>query len=209
MKEYEISIDNNVLGNAKIYFDNIKDDLKSSLIESNGGLTFLNVDEDSQTYEITFIVDSVDDLYDVVSKFISDSDQVFKYIEEIKEYNDIKYIKKDTNIRVVVSEKNLNKLDISKNNIDYNSLLKSKIHFIKSVIPKLNSNEIVSSLNNIINEYNNYINSSEYEFLTDDEKRDKINEFLNGLNKLIEFIENNTKYKYGKNYVVPIKIRRD
>lgn len=206
MREYEISIDDTVLGKAKVYKENITHDLKSSLMESNSGYTFNNVYEDSQTYEVMFKVDNVDDLYDIVSKYVYDSNKVFEEIDEIKKYNDIKSIKKDTNLKLVVPEIYLSKLNISKNNIDYNSLLNSKVYFIKGVIPTLNNNEILNSLNDVIIEYNNYIKANEYEFLTDEEKREIVGEYLKRLDKLIEFIEKNTKYKYGKNYVVPIKI---
>ena len=207
MKEYEISVSDKVLGKVNVFIDNIKIDLSNSLIESNDGFSFEKIDEeDYQTYEIELKVNNIDDLYDIVSLYIYENDKVFEKIEEIKNYNNIKTIKKDTNIKIVVPEIYLKKLNKSKNDIDLNSLMYSKVHFIKNTIITLNNNDMLESLNKIKNDYNNYLSNSEYEFLTDDEKKDIINKYLNRVEVIIDFIEQNTNFKYGKNYVIPIKV---
>lgn len=203
MKEYEISINDNVLGKVKVYKDNITNDIKKSLIESNSGLSFDNSAECLQTYEIVVRVDNVDELYDIVSKYIYNSDKIFKQIEEIKKYNDIKFIKKDTDLKIVVPECYLTNLNISKENIDYNSLVNSKVYFIKNTTKDIN---LIENLNSIIEEYNNYIKSNEYEFYEMEEKNKVISKYLYELDKLIENIENSTKYKYAVDYVIPIRI---
>lgn len=207
MKEYEISVSDKVLGKVNVFNVNIKINLSNSLIESNGGLSFESIDRiNYQTYEIEVNVNNIDDLYDIVSLYIYENDKVFEKIEEIKNYNNIKTIKKDTNIKIVVPEIYLKKLNKSKNDIDLNSLMYSKIHFIKNTIITLNDNDMLESLNEIIKEYNNYLNSNEYEFLTDDERKDIIYKYLNRVDVIIDYIEENTNFKYGKDYVIPIKI---
>lgn len=205
MKEYEISNNDKVLGKVSLYLDNIKKNLSNSLIESKSNLSFNVIDKTKyQTYEIEYLINDVDDLFDIVSKYIYDNDKVFETIEEIKKSNNIKTIKKDTNIKIIIPEIYLSKLNIDKNNVDLTSLFYSKIYFLKSVLESINS--ITEELNNIFNDYNNYINSNEYEFLTDDELKENINLYLKRVDKLIDIVEDNTDYKYGRNYIIPIKI---
>lgn len=207
MKEYEISINDKVLGKTKIYKENIKEDIKNTLIESKNGLAYKKINnKDLQTYEITYTISDIDELFDIVSKYIYDNELIFENIEKIKEYNNIKTIKKDTKVNIVIPEIYLNKLNISKTNIDYNSLLNSKVHFIKNTINKLNNNDLINSINEIIVEYNNFKKSNEYEFLTEEEKEQKINNFIKRVDIIISYIENNTDYKYGLDYIIPIKI---
>lgn len=207
MKEYEISNNNKVLGKVNIYNDNINKDLINSLIETNSGLNYETISIDNmQTYEIEYIVNDIDELFDIISKYIFDNDKVFEEIEKIKEYNDIKTIKKETKIKLVVPELYLNKLNKSKEDVDTNSILVSKVHFLKNVLNNINNNDITLKLNNIINEYNGFIHSNEYEFLEMEEKEDFINKYIKTLNELINQIETETQYRYTKDFILPIKI---
>lgn len=207
MKEYEISNNNKVLGKVNIYNDNINKDLINSLIETNSGLNYETISIDNmQTYEIEYIVNDIDELFDIISKYIFDNDKVFEEIEKIKEYNDIKTIKKETKIKLVVPELYLNKLNKSKEDVDTNSILISKVHFIKNVLNNINNNDITLKLNNIINEYNGFIHSNEYEFLEMEEKENNINKYIKTLNELINQIETETQYRYTKDFILPIKL---
>lgn len=207
MKEYEISVSDKVIGKVNIYKENINKELNSSLIESNKGMSFKKIDEkDYQTYELEYTVNNIDDLFDIVSKYIYDKTKVFDMIEDIKKYNNIKSIKKNTNIKIIVPEIYLSKLNKSKEDINLNSMFLSKIHFIKSVMSTLNNIELIDKLNNIIKDYNTYINSSEYEFYDFDEIKNNINAFLKRLDEIINYIESKSNFMYGKNYIIPIKI---
>lgn len=207
MKEYEIFINNKVAGKVKTYNENNKEELVNSLIVSKEKSTFeiLN-DKDFQTYEIEYIVDNEDDLFNVVSKYIYDNNKIFDEIEKIKKYNNINIIKKSTKIKVVVSEIYLEKLNISKSNVDLNSLFLSKTYFVKEVLNKLKDTELIKRFNNIINDYNSYNESIEYEFLTDEEKNINTNKFIKNIDELIGYLEKSTNYKYGKDYIIPINI---
>ena len=205
MKEYEISNNNKVIGKVKTFKN--KYDFKNTIIESNRGLKYSKLsDENNQTYEIEYTVDNVDDLFDIVSKFIYNNEEVFDYIENVKKENNIKTIKKDTKIKLLVPIFYLEKLNISLDKVDYKSLINSKVYFIKKVLETNNDENIKNNVNTIINEYNNFINLSEYEFLTDEEKNIKNKYFVNKLDDVIKVLEKNTNYKYGKNYIIPIKI---
>jgi len=205
MKEYEISNNNKVIGKVKTFKN--KYDFKNTIIESNRGLKYSKLnDENNQTYEIEYTVDNVDDLFDIVSKFIYNNEEVFDYIENVKKENNIKTIKKDTKIKLLVPVFYLEKLNISLDKVDYKSLINAKVYFIKKVLETNNDENIKNNVNTIINEYNNFINSSEYEFLTDEEKDMKNKHYINRLDNIVKVLENNTNYKYGKNYIIPIKI---
>lgn len=204
MRQYEISKSNKVLGKVNIYTSNLEDKFNNTLIESNNGLNYETINSsNSQTYEVEYNINDIDELFDIISKYIYDNNKIFETIEEIKKYNDIKHIKKDTCIKIIVTETNLHKLNKTLNDIDLNSLLSSKVYFIKN---STNNNELLINLNNIINDYNNYINSNEYEFCDYDEKKEHINKYINKLDKIIEYIETNTNYKFGRNFIMPIKI---
>jgi len=207
MKEYEISNNDKILGKVNIFNDNINADLSNSLIESKDGFSYESIKlNEYQTYELEYIVNNIDDLFNIVSKYIYDNNEVFDKIEEIKKYNDINIIKKNTKIKIVVPEIYLKELGLSKNDIDLQSLFLSKVYFVKETITSLKNIVLIENLNNMINQYNNYINSNEYEFLTDEEKEENIKKYIKKIDKFIDEIEYNTNYKYGKDYIVPIKI---
>lgn len=207
MKEYEISSNNKVLGKVNIFSDNIKNDLNNSLIVSEIDLYYEKLKINSfQKYEIEYVINDIDELFNIVSKYIYDKNKVFESIEEIKKYNNIKNIKKGTKINILVPLIYLQKLGFSKDDIDLQSLFLSKVYFVKETITNLKKDNYIDNLNNLINQYNNYINSNEYEFLTYDEKEENIKNYINKIDKFIEEIEYNTNYKYGKDYIVPIKI---
>lgn len=206
MKQYEISNNGVFLGTINVQEYNINKTLKNTIIETKTNTSY-KLNNTNQTYELTFLVNNIDELYDIVSKYISKHDKIFEEIEEIKKANKITSIKKDTIITITVSEPILLKFNKTKNDVDLNSLLNSKIHFVRKVLQNNQLDNITTNINNIINEYNSYINSNEYEFFTDIEKEEKIRTFITGVDKLISNIEENTNYKYGKNYIVPIKIQ--
>lgn len=205
MKEYEISVNNKNKGKVKIFKDNLNKNIKNSLITSNKEYKFNIVDykDDLKQYIISFIVNDTDELYDIVSKYTYNN-EIFDVIEEIKKYNNIKNIKKNTLINIIIPEIYLNNLNINKNNIDKESLLHSKIYFVNKVSIELNI-EDKSKL--IKDNYNIYINSKEYEFLTDKEKISYIDKYLKEIDNIIKDIETKYSYKYGKDFIIPIKIK--
>lgn len=206
MKQYEISNNGVFIGTINVQEYNINKTLKNTIIETKTNTSY-KLNNTNQTYELTFLVNNMDELYDIVSKYISKHDKIFEEIEEIKKTNKINSIKKDTIITITVSEPILLKFNKTKTDVDLNSLLNSKIHFVRKVLQNNQLDNITTNINNIINEYNSYINSNEYEFFTDIEKEEKIRTFIISVDKLISNIEENTNYKYGKNYIVPIKIQ--
>lgn len=210
MKEYEISYNNKIKGKVKLFNNNLNKNIKNSLITTKNNIKYniINHNTELQQYEVTFTINEIDDLYDIVSKYKYNEKDIFNELDKIKEYNNIKNIKKNTNIKIIISEIHLNNFNISKNNIDLESLFKSKIYFIKKVLENNQIENILTNLNTIINNYNNFKYNNEYQFLTEEEIENKINEYINNINKLIEIIENNTKYKYGKDFIYPIKINK-
>lgn len=206
MKQYEISNNGKYIGKINLHKENIKDNIKNTLIETPTNLTF-KFDKTEQTYELSFIVNDIDALFNIVSKYINENDKIFETIEEIKKYNNISLIKSDTNINILIPEICLSNFNKTTKDCELHSFFNSKIHFIKKVIENKNQDNIINELNNIIAEYNNYINSNEFEFFTDIEKEDKIRNLINRVDKIIYNIEQNTNYKYGINFIIPIKIK--
>ena len=140
---------------------------------------------------------------DNLNKDIKNSIIIFNIIEEIKKYNNIKTIKKNTLINILVPEIYLNNLNINKNNIDKESLLNSKIYFINKACEKIN---IQDKSKTIKDNFNNYKDNKEYDFLTDKEKTNELDKYLNEVDNIIKDIEENSNYKYGKDFIIPIKI---
>lgn len=210
MKEYEISYNDKNIGKVKLFKDNLNKDIKNSFIVNNYNSDYKILDHkiDLQQYELEYVINDVDDLYDIVSKFVYKNNDIFDNVEKIKKYNDIKTIKKNTIIKIVVPEIYLNNLSISKNNIDKGSLFKSKLYFVKKVSENNKLDDIKNKLDSLINSYKQYKNNNEYDFLTEEEKKNNIDKYINKTNELIELIEKDTKYRYGKDYIVPIKINR-
>ena len=205
MKEYEI-YDNNIrLGIVKLYENNINNNINNSIIEDNK--MFRNIifnKNNKQTYLVSINVNDIDELYDVVSKY--NSDNVYEEIDNIKKYNNIKSIKKNTKLDIIVKENDLYLFNKSIKDINIDSLINSKIYFIDNVIDDANLVSIKDKLDIIKNDYDNKKSSSTYEFLLEEEKENVLKDYLISLDKLIKFIEDNTNYKYGIDYVISIKI---
>ena len=153
MKEYEISYNNKNVGVVKLFNENINKDIKNSFIISENNIEYeiLNYNTDMQQYSISLTINNVDDLYDIVSKYKYNEKDIFEEIDNIKKYNNIKNIRKDTTIKIIIPEIYLNNLNISKKNIDKESILDSKIYFVKKVLEKYNDNELANKLNYTIN----------------------------------------------------------
>lgn len=205
MKEYEI-YDNNIrLGIVKLYENNISNNINNSIIEDNK--MFRNIifnKGNKQTYLVSINVNDIDELYDVVSKY--NIDNVYEEIDNIKKYNNIKSIKKNTKLDIIVKENDLYLFNKSIKDINIDSLINSKIYFIDNVIDDANLVSIKDKLDIIKNDYNNKKSNSTYEFLLEEEKENVLKDYLVSLDKLIKFIEDNTNYKYGIDYVISIKI---
>ena len=119
MKEYEVSFKDKDIGKVTLYIDNINNDLSNSLMISNNTFDYkLLGNNDIQQYLVTYTINSIDDLYKIVSKFIYSNEEIIKYIDKLKKDNNIKEIKKNTRINIIIPEIYLNNLNISKNNID-------------------------------------------------------------------------------------------
>lgn len=205
MKEYEIYDNNIKLGIVKLYENNINTNISNSIIENNTKYKNIiyNINN-KQTYIVSVNINNIDELYDIVSKYKKDN--IYDEIDNIKKFNNIKSIKKNSIINIIVKKDDLYLFNKSMHNINIESLINSKIYFIDNVINNNNLNIILDKFNIIKNSYNDKKNSSTYEFLLEEEKNKVLNDYLISLDKLIKYIEDNTKYKYGIDYVIPISI---
>lgn len=204
MQEYEISNNNKILGKIKIY--NINDNLNNSIIIDNKNFKKIILKNNNilQTYIVSVNINSDDDLYDILNKYY-DGD-IFAKINEIKKYNNLKNIKNNTNINIIIDYKILNIFNKNLNDINLDSLIESKINFIKNVNKTLHNVNMIDELNLIISSYNEKKKDSMYDFLEDDEKKEILNEYIEKLDNMIENLEENTIYKYGVDFVIPIKL---
>lgn len=209
MKDYEIYDGSKLVGLVNMNERINKDLYKNSIIESNAGLRYKSVDLNkfSQKYELEFMVDNVDDLYDIVKVYINDDKKIFDEIEIIKKYNNIKNIKKGQIIKLYVTMPILKYFNKSIDDVDKNSLINSKIYFITKVSDTNGDSELKNRLDMIVNDFKNIINSQEYSFYDDSEKNKLINKALGLLDNIIKEIENNTNFMYGENFSVPLKIK--
>ena len=205
MQEYEISNNNKILGKIKIY-NNINDNLNNSIIIDNNNFKKIILKNNNilQTYIVSVNINSDDDLYDILNKYY-DGD-IFEKINEIKKYNNLKNIKDNTNINIIIDYKILNIFNKNLNDINLDSLIESKIIFIKNVNKTLHNVTMIDELNLIISSYNEKKKDSMYDFLEDDEKKKILNEYIEKLDNMIENLEENTIYKYGVDFVIPIKL---
>ena len=205
MQEYEISNNNKILGKIKTY-NNINDNLNNSIIIDNKNFKKIILKNNNilQTYIVSVNINSDDDLYDILNKYY-DGD-IFEKINEIKKYNNLKNIKNNTNINIIIDYKILNIFNKNLNDINLDSLIESKIIFIKNVNKTLHNVNMIDELNLIISSYNEKKKDSMYDFLEDDEKKEILNEYIEKLDNMIENLEENTIYKYGVDFVIPIKL---
>ena len=205
MQEYEISNNNKILGKIKIY-NNINDNLNNSIIIDNKNFKKIILKNNNilQTYIVSVNINSDDDLYDILNKYY-DGD-IFEKINEIKKYNNLKNIKNNTNINIIIDYKILNIFNKNLNDINLDSLIESKINFIKNVNKTLHNVNMIDELNLIISSYNEKKKDSMYDFLEGDEKKKILNEYIEKLDNMIENLEENTIYKYGVDFVIPIKL---
>ena len=205
MQEYEISNNNKILGKIKTY-NNINDNLNNSIIIDNKNFKKIILKNNNilQTYIVSVNINSDDDLYDILNKYY-DGD-IFEKINEIKKYNNLKNIKNNTNINIIIDYKILNIFNKNLNDINLDSLIESKIIFIKNVNKTLHNVNMIDELNLIISSYNEKKKDSMYDFLEDDEKKKILNEYIEKLDNMIENLEENTIYKYGVDFVIPIKL---
>ena len=208
MKSYEISYNNKNVGKVQLFKNNLNKDFNNSLIVSNNNIQYniINYNTEMQKYEVSFNINDIDDIYDIVSKYKYNEVDIFNEIDNIKEYNNLRNVKKNTEIKIVISEVYLNNLNIDKRNVDKESLFKSKIYFLKKVLENNNDEKVLNELKSIVNEYKLFKSSNEYEFTTDIERDNKLNYALNSVDKIIKNMEEKSKYKYAKDYIVPIKI---
>ena len=209
MKDYEIYDGSKLVGLVNMNEKKKGDLYKNSIIESNAGLKYKSVDLNSfsQKYELEFIVDSVDDLYDIVKVYINDDKKIFDEIEVIKKYNDIKNIKKGQIIKLYVTMPILKYFNKSISDVDKNSLINSKIYFITKVSDANKDSDLKNRLDIIINDFKNIINSEEYSFYDEKEKNKLINKAIGLLDNIIKEIESSTNYIYGEEFIVPLKIK--
>ena len=105
MQDYEMYDGDIKKGIINIYWDNIDNKHKKGLIDSTKGKKYkiVNINEDLQKYELNFDVNDIDDIYDIVSKYIADDKDRFQEIDKIKEYNKIKNIKKPITIKNIIA----------------------------------------------------------------------------------------------------------
>lgn len=205
MREYEISDNNKVLGKIKLYINNISNDLINSILLSN--INYKKIKKENnvlQKYIIKINVNNDDELYEVVSKYCNKD--IFEEIDKIKKYNNIKSIKKNTIIKIFIDSNKLYLFNKSVKDINLDSLLDSKFYFIDCVLNNIKLDELENKYNLIKDNYNVKKNNSTYEFLLDEEKESIINDYLEKIDYLIKYVENNTNYKYGIDFVKEIEI---
>ena len=135
MKDYEMYDNETKVGTTYVFLDNINDRCKNSIIKTCRNIKYELVKKinNIQKYELEYTLNNKDDLYSIVSKYIDDDKNRFKEIDNIKKYNNIKKIKKNQIILIPLPEPYLKKLNVSKDNIDTNSLINAKIYFINKV----------------------------------------------------------------------------
>ena len=201
--EYEISKDNKVLGNVKIYKK--IDNYNKSLIISEDNIPYRINNHSKQTYLVDVSIDSIDDLYDIINLY--KKDKIFDEIEYLKKFNNINKIKKNTVISIIIPYNSLKRFKKTINDIDIFSLLKSKVSFIQSVYSTNRNIDIKDKLNNVIRKFNKFKSSQEYEFMTDEEKEAEVKKYINQANELIDYIENLTEYRFGEDFITPIKLK--
>ena len=195
MIDYEISNNNVVLGNVHIFKNNIKNNFDNSIINYTTTQKYKFNEFNLQTYIINVTINDIDDLYDIISKY--KKDKIFEEIDKIKEYNNIKTIKKNTKLDIIIKKQYLKYFKYE--SINKESVLESKLFFIKNTLD-------LEKYQNIINEYNSYKNNSLYEFMTYEEKNNKLDELIKNIDEIIKKVETYTTYKYGIDYIKPIRL---
>jgi len=208
MKDYEMYDGEEKKGTINIFWDNVTLKHKSSIIESieDKKYKIVDINDDGQKYELYFNINDIDDIYDIVSKYISDDKQRFIEIDKIKELNNIKNIKKTQSIKILLPKNYLKFFNKSIKDLDKNSIINSKIYFITKACENNKLEKEKKVLDNIIKYFNNIINSNEYVFYDDKEKNNFQDKAIDNLNKLIKQIEETTNYKYGKHFIKNIKV---
>lgn len=204
MQEYEILNNNKVLGKVKIYSDKYNS-LNNSIIINNIDYKKIVLKHDNlQTYIINVVVDDIDFLYDIVSKYCNSD--IYKEIDKIKKYNKIKNIKKGTNINLILDKKSLKIFNKKISDVNIESLIESKIYYVENVVNNIDLPIIKNKIDILKDNYYKKISDSTYEFLLEEEKKSLLNNYNKCLNELIDYIDNNTDYKYGNDFVKSIKI---
>lgn len=210
MRDYEM-FDNDVrLGITNVYWKNINTIFKNSIISTkiNSNYKILNNDESIQMYSLEYNIKDKDELYDIVSKYVEGDKERFIEIENIKKYNKIKKIKKNQEISILIPYNILSKFNLTTKDVDINSAINSMIYFINNVCE--NNNEVTDvkrKLDKLIGNFKNIINSIDYTFYLDSEKEKLKEEAYVKIKELIDIVENKTGYKYGKHYLIPLKIK--
>lgn len=195
MIDYEISNNNVILGNVHIFKNNIKNNFDNSIINYTTTQKYKFNEFNLQSYIINVTVNDIDDLYDIISKY--KKDKIFEEIDKIKEYNNIKTIKKNTKLDIIIKKQYLKYFKYE--SINKESVLESKLYFIKNTLD-------LEKYQNIINEYNSYKNNTLYEFMTDEEKNSKLDTLIKNIDEIIKKVETNTTYRYGIDYIKPIRL---
>lgn len=195
MIDYEISNNNVVLGNVHIFKNNIKNNFDNSIINYTTTQKYKFNEFNLQTYIINVTINDIDDLYDIISNY--KKDKIFEEIDKIKEYNNIKTIKKNTKLDIIIKKQYLKYFKYK--SINKESVLESKLYFIKNTLD-------LEKYQNILNEYNTYKNNSLYEFMTDEEKNNKLDTLIKNIDEIIKKVETKTTYKYGIDYIKPIRL---
>ena len=203
MKEYEIDDNNKNIGNLRVY-NSINSNV---LIESKKNVKYRLLNQhEQQTYIIKIKVDSVDELYSNISVY--NKLDVFSIIDEVKKMNNVKNIKKDTILDIIVPSIYLKSFNYDIKNVDLTSLFYSKVNFLKKALMEYNIYNLKKELNNIIITYNDFKNRKEYEFLTADEKKEVLKKYIKNVDKIILYIEQNTDKRFGYDYITPIRINK-
>lgn len=195
MIDYEISNNNVILGNVHIFKNNIKNNFDNSIINYTTTQKYKFNEFNLQTYIISVTINDIDDLYDIISNY--KKDKIFEEIDKIKEYNNIKTIKKNTKLDIIIKKQYLKYFKYK--SINKESVLESKLYFIKNTLD-------LEKYQNILNEYNSYKNNSLYEFMTDEEKNNKLATLIKNIDEIIKKVETKTTYKYGIDYIKPIRL---
>lgn len=195
MIDYEISNNNVILGNVHIFKNNIKNNFDNSIINYTTTQKYKFNEFNLQTYIINVTINDIDDLYDIISNY--KKDKIFEEIDKIKEYNNIKTIKKNTKLDIIIKKQYLKYFKYK--SINKESVLESKLYFIKNTLD-------LEKYQNILNDYNSYKNNSLYEFMTDEEKNNKLDTLIKNIDEIIKKVETKTTYKYGLDYIKPIRL---
>lgn len=107
---------------------------------------------------------------------------------------------------MILDKKSLKIFNKKISDVNIESLIESKIYYVENVVNNIDLPIIKNKIDILKDNYYKKVSDSTYEFLLEEEKKSLLNNYNKCLNELIDYIDNNTNYKYGNDFVKSIKI---